>query len=67
VRTRGEGALALPVSMAGPSLALLASVHGRAEGGEVKKEKASDQERGLHSLGAPSVHPTESQYFEAKC
>jgi hypothetical protein len=38
--------LALPVSTVGPSLASLASAHGRAEGGEIKrKEKASDQER----------------------
>jgi hypothetical protein len=32
--------------MVGPSLGFLASAHGRAEGGEVKrKDKASDQER----------------------
>jgi hypothetical protein len=38
--------LALPVSMVGPSPAPLASAHGRAKGGEVKrKEKASDQGR----------------------
>jgi hypothetical protein len=36
----------LPVSAAGPSLASLASAHGRAEGGEVRrKKKAIDQER----------------------
>jgi hypothetical protein len=34
------------VSMMGPSPATLASAHGRAEGGEVKrKEKANDQGR----------------------
>jgi hypothetical protein len=39
------GGLALPVSAARLSLALLASGHGRAEGGEVKnKEMASDKE-----------------------
>jgi hypothetical protein len=36
--------LALPVSAARPSLASLASAHGRAEGGEVRRKKrASDQ------------------------
>jgi hypothetical protein len=43
---RTQGALALLISTVGPCLALLASVHGRAEGGEMKKkEKASDKER----------------------
>jgi hypothetical protein len=41
----GGGGLALPVSAARLSLALLAFGHGRAEGGEVKKkEMASDKE-----------------------
>jgi hypothetical protein len=38
--------LALAVSTARPSLASLASAHGRAEGGEVrKKNRESDQDR----------------------
>jgi hypothetical protein len=38
--------LALPLNTVGPSLASLASAHGRAEGGEVRRKKrASDQGR----------------------